>query len=219
MNELTKNVKQKKAEVLILIELAVLLLLPLPFLKLNLLYVITALIIMLLSKFVRKEKWSEYGFKAIKWKMLFLAIAFGVIYGLVDNFFIEQLITKITGAEPDLSTYASVKGNVGHLIAMLGIGWVIGGFFEEWFFRGYMYNRIQSVIHNPIIFKCTAIVITSIVFAFAHTYQGIGGIVDTGLFAVVMGLLYFALGKNVWYLMIIHGMYDTVGIIRLFLGN
>jgi len=204
---------------LILIELAVLLLLPLPFLKLNLLYVITALIIMLLSKFVRKEKWSEYGFKAIKWKMLFLAIAFGVIYGLVDNFFIEQLITKITGAEPDLSTYASVKGNVGHLIAMLGIGWVIGGFFEEWFFRGYMYNRIQSVIHNPIIFKCTAIVITSIVFAFAHTYQGIGGIVDTGLFAVVMGLLYFALGKNVWYLMIIHGMYDTVGIIRLFLGN
>ena len=219
MNELTKNVKQKKAEVLILIELAVLLLLPLPFLKLNLLYVITALIIMLLSKFVRKEKWSEYGFKAIKWKMLFLAIAFGVIYGLVDNFFIEQLITKITGAEPDLSTYASVKGNVGHLIAMLGIGWVIGGFFEELFFRGYMYNRIQSVIHNPIIFKCTAIVITSIVFAFAHTYQGIGGIVDTGLFAVVMGLLYFALGKNVWYLMIIHGMYDTVGIIRLFLGN
>ena len=204
---------------MILIELAVLLLLPLPFLKLNLLYVITALIIMLLSKFVRKEKWSEYGFKAIKWKMLFLAIAFGVIYGLVDNFFIEQLITKITGAEPDLSTYASVKGNVGHLIAMLGIGWVIGGFFEEWFFRGYMYNRIQSVIHNPIIFKCTAIVITSIVFAFAHTYQGIGGIVDTGLFAVVMGLLYFALGKNVWYLMIIHGMYDTVGIIRLFLGN
>jgi len=219
MIELIEKDKQKKTMTLILFELVVLLLLPLPFLKLNLLYVISALIIMLLSKYVRKEKWSEYGFKAIKWKTLFLAIAIGIIYGLVDNYFIEQLITKLTGAEPDLSTYSGVKGNVGHLIAMLGIGWVIGGFFEEWFFRGYIFNRLQTVIHNPFIFKYIAIIITSIVFAFAHTYQGIGGIVDTGLFAVVMGLLYFALGKNIWYLMIIHGMYDTVGIIRLFLGN
>jgi len=219
MNELIEQEKQKKINMLVLIELVVLLLLPLPFLKLNLLYVITALIIMLSSRFLRREKWSEYGFKAIKWKMLFLAIAIGLVYGFVDNYFIEQLITKLTGAQPDLSTYANVKGNVGHLIAMLGIGWVIGGFFEEWFFRGYLFNRMQGVIHDPVIFRYTAIIITSIVFAFAHTYQGIGGIVDTGLFAVVMGLLYFALGRNVWYLMIIHGMYDTVGIIRLFLGN
>ena len=219
MTEFIEQDKRNKTMMLMIIELVFLLLLPLPFLKLNLLYVITALIIMLSSRFLRKEKWSEYGFKAVKWKMLFLAIAIGIIYGFVDNFFIERLITKLTGAEPDLSTYANVTGNVGHLMAMLGIGWVIGGFFEEWFFRGYLFNRMQAVIHNPVVFKYTAIGITSIVFAFAHTYQGIGGIVDTGLFAVVMGLLYFALGKNVWYLMIIHGMYDTVGIIRLFLGN
>ena len=168
MNELIEQDKQKKTMALILIELVVLLLLPLPFLKLNFLYVITALIIMLLSKFVRKEKWSAYGFKAIKWKMVFIAIAIGVIYGFVDNYLIERLITKLTGAEPDLSTYASVKGNVGHLIAMLGIGWVIGGFFEEWFFRGYLFNRMQAVIHNPSIFKYTAIIITIPIRALAE---------------------------------------------------
>jgi hypothetical protein len=54
--------------IVVLIELIVLLLLPLPFLKLNTLYVIFALIIMLISKYLRKEKWSQYGFKSIMLK-------------------------------------------------------------------------------------------------------------------------------------------------------
>jgi len=195
------------------------LMLPLPFLKLNVLYVISALLIMFISKFVRKEKWSEYGFKSINQIMMLLAIVIGIVYGLVDNYFIEQLITKLTGAKPDLSAYENIRGDIGRLIAMLAIGWIIGGLFEEFFFRGYIYNRIQTVIHNPVVFKIISIGVTSIVFAFAHTYQGIGGMIDTGLFAVIMGFLYFIFGRNVWYLIIIHGLYDTVGIIRLYLGN
>ena len=38
------------------IEIIVLLLLPLPFLHLNVLYVVSALVIMLLSKYIRNEK-------------------------------------------------------------------------------------------------------------------------------------------------------------------
>lgn len=218
MYDLIKNDKFKRSVFLVLTELVVLLLLPLPFLKLNILYVVLAVIIMLLSRYLMKEKWSDYGFKPIKLNALLIAVVIGIIYGIVDNFFIERLITKLCGLKPDLSTCESIKGNTGRLIAMLGIGWFIGGFFEEMFFRGYLYNRFQSVIHNPVLFKYTAILITSIVFAFAHTYQGLSGIIDTGLFAVVMGLLYFAFGKNVWYIMIIHCMFDTVGIIRLYLG-
>lgn len=219
MNELIANRKFQQSTVLIFIELVVLLLLPLPFLKLNVLYVVFALIIMFLSKYLRKEKWSDYGFKSINLNMLLIAIAIGIIYGFIDNFFIEQLITKLTGTTPDLGTYESVKGNAGRLIVMLAIGWFIGGLFEEMFFRGYLYNRFHSLIKNPILFKFTTILLTSIVFAFAHNYQGISGIIDTGLFAVVMGLLYFSFGKNIWYLIIIHGLYDTVGILRLYLGN
>lgn len=203
----------------IVIELIVLLMLPLPFLKLNLLYVISALVIMFFSRFIRKEKWKEYGFKSINQKLLFVAIAIGFVYGIMDNFFIEQMITKITGVKPDLSTYENIRGNLGRLFGMLAIGWVIGGLFEEFCFRGYIFNRMQSIIHNPVVFKYLTITITSIVFAFAHTYQGIGGMVDTGLFAVVMGFLYFVFGRNIWYLIIIHGLYDTVGILRLYLGN
>jgi len=201
------------------VELFVLLLLPLPFLHLNLFYLISALAIMLLSKYLRKEKWSDYGFKTIQKKELLVAISIGVIYGFVDNYLIEPIITKWVGAEPDLSSYEGVKGNVLGLIGMLALGWIVGGLFEEFFFRGYLFNRIESLFQNPLLFKSMAILLTSIVFAFAHNYQGISGILDTFLFAIVLGLLYFYFGRNIWYLILIHGLYDTVGIFRLFLSE
>jgi hypothetical protein len=218
MTDLIQNKKSGKEIALTSTELVVLLLLPLPFLKLNVLYLVFALVIMLLSKYIRKESWSEYGFRSVKQKQLFIAIAIGIIFGFADNFLLEPLLTKLVGAEPDLSAYKAVEGNVANLVAMLALGWIVGGLFEEFFFRGYLYNRMSLLISNPTIFKWTAILITSLVFAFAHDYQGIGGIADTFIFAVVMGLLYFRLGKNVWYLVLIHGFYDTVGIFRLFLG-
>lgn len=217
-NLLIEKPKSGNTLALNLAEVFVLLLLPLPFLKLNILYVISALIIMLLSRYIRKEKWSQYGFKPVHLKQLLIAIAIGISFGFVDNFIIEPLFTKLVGVKPDLSSYENVKGNVMGLIGMLALGWFVGGLFEEFFFRGYLFNRIQSIFHNPVLFKVIAISLTSIVFAFAHNYQGIGGITDTFLFAIVMGLLYLYFGRNVWYLIIIHGLYDTVGIFRLYLG-
>ena len=201
------------------IELIVLLLLPLPFLKLNVLYLIFALVIMLLSKYIRKESWSEYGFRSVKQKQLFTAVAIGIIFGFVDNFLVEPLITKLTGAEPDLSSYEGVKGNIAGLIGMLALGWFVGGLFEEFFFRGYLFNRINSLFTNPVLQKVISILVVSVVFAFAHNYQGIGGIIGTFWFSIIMSLLYFYFGRNVWYLILIHGLYDTVGIFRLFLGQ
>jgi len=76
----------KRTAILTIFELCILLILPLPFLKINVLYVIFALLIMFLSKYLRKEKWSDYGFSEIRQKELFLAITIGIVFGFVDNF-------------------------------------------------------------------------------------------------------------------------------------
>lgn len=207
-----------QAKIWAISEIIVLLLLPLPFFKLNLIYLIAAIVITLSSKFIRKETWTDIGFKKVSTGGLLLASAIGIVYGFADNFLLEPVLTWIVGAEPDLSAYKAVEGNVVNLIAMLALGWIVGGLFEEYFFRGYLFNRMSFLISNPAIYKWTAILITSVVFAFAHDYQGIGGITDTFIFAVVMGLVYFKMGKNVWYLVLIHGFYDTVGIFRLYFG-
>jgi len=218
MTDLTRKSKSGVTLALSSTELIILLLLPLPFLKLNALYVIFALVIMLQSKYFRKENWTQYGFKAVQQKQLFIAVAIGIIFGFADNFLVEPLITKLVGAEPDLSSYEGVKGNIAGLIGMLALGWLVGGLFEEFFFRGYLFNRINSLFTNPVLQKSISILVVSVVFAFAHNYQGIGGIIGTFWFSVVMSLLYFYFGRNVWYLILIHGLYDTVGIFRLFLS-
>lgn len=202
-----------------ILELLILLILPLPFLHLNIWYVIFALLIMLLSWYLRKERWSCYGFIKIGQREFFLAVIIGIIFGFMDNFLTEPIISKITGAEPDLSSYEGVKGSISGLIEMLAIGWIVGGLFEEVFFRGYLYYRFRTLINNTQLYKWLTIVITSVVFGFAHNYQGIGGIVGTFIFAIVMGLLYFYFKRNVWYLILIHGFYDSVGIFRLYLGQ
>lgn len=218
MENYTENQQQPQTLIWSVAEVIVLLMLPLPFLKLNAIYLFSALLIMFLSKYLRKEDWDFYGFRKVEQKLIIWAIALGVGYGFVDNFLIEPVLTRIVGAEPDLSAYAAVKGNVANLIAMLGLGWIVGGLFEEFFFRGYLYHRIFQIFPHPALQKWIAVLATSIVFAFAHNYQGIGGITSTFMFALVMGLLYFKMGRNVWYLVLFHGFYDTVGIFSLFLG-
>jgi membrane protease YdiL (CAAX protease family) len=211
--------RTEKTTALTILELCVLLILPLPFLKLNVFYVISALVIMHLSKYLRGEKWSDYGFSAVRQKELLLAVAIGIVFGFVDNYLTEPLLTKLTGSEPDLSSYEGVKGNIKGLIGMLALGWIVGGLFEETFFRGYLFHRFSSLIHHPGLHKWISIAITSAVFGFAHNYQGVSGIIETTIFAVVMGLLYFYFRRNVWYLILVHGCYDTVGIVRLYLGQ
>ena len=65
MTDLIEEKKSKRIIIFLSLELLILLILPLPFLNLNIIYVLTATLIMLLSKYLRKEKWSFYGFKSI----------------------------------------------------------------------------------------------------------------------------------------------------------
>jgi membrane protease YdiL (CAAX protease family) len=183
------------------------------------LYVVFAIIIILTSKKLRKEKWPDYGFKPVTIKGAVLSVIIGFAFGLFDNYVTEPFINKLTGSLPDLSSYEGVKGSISGLIGMLALGWVVGGVFEETFFRGYLFHRFSSVIKSSFWHKIICIAGISIVFAFAHNYQGIAGIVGTFIFSVVAGSLFFAFQRNVWYLILIHGFYDTVGIYLLYLGN
>ncbi len=57
------------------------------------------------------------------------------------------------------------------------------------------------------------------VFGFAHSYQGIRGIIDEGLMGVVLGLFYLGTGCNLSVPIIAHGIADTVDLRLIFLGK
>ena len=201
-----------------LLEIAVLLALPMLSSKLGFLYIVLVLTIILLAMYRRKEKWSDYGFKAVKLDKVLLAALVGVGFSLFTTYIQEPLVTKLTGETADLSMFDHVQDNFGAFITLLAMGWFVGGLFEEFLFRGYLLTRINQVVKYPEAGKWLGILLTSITFGIAHSYQGVGGMINTFIFSVVLGLLFYIFKRNTWYVILIHGFFDTCGIAWLYLG-
>jgi membrane protease YdiL (CAAX protease family) len=206
-----------KRKAFLFIELIALLALPL--LNLNLLYIVLALILTFLTRHLTGETFSDYGFFRPTARAVFMAVAAGLILGLAANLLLDPLLVRLTGKEVDLGGYERVRGNLTGFVGLLALGWAVGGLFEEYFFRGYLFNRIRGFLRNRTVYRFSAIVLTSVVFAFAHAYQGITGILGTFIFSVIMGALFFYFRKNTWCLVLVHGCFDTVGITMLYLGR
>ena len=60
---------------------------------------------------------------------------------------------------------------------------------------------------------------SAIIFGLAHSYQGAAGILKTGAIGLVFGLAYLAVGRNLWPLILAHGLIDTIDFITHFLGG
>lgn len=56
-------------------------------------------------------------------------------------------------------------------------------------------------------------------FAFGHYYQGVTGMVDTGIFALILGGLYLYTGKNLWIPILAHGVNDTIGFLLIYFNR
>ena len=70
---MTGSIEKNKSQLtplFVLLELVVLLALPMPFLDLNILYVVIAIAMIVFSKLLRKEQWSRYGFRKVQFNMV-----------------------------------------------------------------------------------------------------------------------------------------------------
>lgn len=208
----------ERSRLIDLVEIVALLTLPMLSSRISIFYIILVLCIILAARYKRKEKWTDYGFKAVGLKMVLLAAVAGLGYAVFTNYIQEPLVAKLTGETADLSGFNSVQGNLGAFIGLLALGWIVGGLFEEFLFRGYLLNRISQVVKKPDAGKWTGIMLTSISFAIAHSYQGVGGMINTFIFSVVLGLMFYLFKRNTWYVILVHGFFDTYGIVWIYLG-
>lgn len=64
-----------------------------------------------------------------------------------------------------------------------------------------------------------SLITVNIVFGFAHSYQGITGIIDEGLAGVLLGILYLGGGNNLALPIVAHGVQDTVDLLLIFFGK
>ncbi len=152
-------------------------------------------------------------------KSLASDVLIGVAVGLLLPLLQLTLIIPHTGgaARSDVIASRAIMGDsLGGLVGAIIMGWLVGGFAEELFFRGYIFYTLRGWLPDKRLGVGVALLVSTLLFGLLHAYQGVVGMLDTGLFALLMALLYLWRGRLAAP-MIAHGLNNMLLFIGLYL--
>lgn len=160
---------------------------------------------------LRRSSWREFGLRRPRsWGRTLLLAAGGVIaIHVFVGRILSPLVIDLTNQPIDISRFDALRGNLAALISGLIIVWTLAAFGEEMVFRGYILNRLASLFKSRRTGLVVGLLLSSILFGIGHLYQGISGVILTGVVGVIYALAYLADRCNLWVSILIHGLYDT----------
>jgi membrane protease YdiL (CAAX protease family) len=177
----------------------------------------------------RGEGWSAFGLiplKRVKAKLMVLPQAL-----LVFGFFAAAVASVLFGAEALGLTFmkevpagvedrwGDVEGNLPMLLLWLAIVWTAAAFGEEMFFRGFLVTRAMALFRGVPFAAVFAVGIPALLFGLGHFYyQGLRGLVMTAAIGIAFGAAFLLMKRNLWPLVLVHGIVDTINFVVLYLG-
>lgn len=169
---------------------------------------------------VRGLRWRHVGLARPRhWpRVLAFGLGLGLLMEALELFVSQPLLIHFTGKQPDLSDFQAIHGNVKLLLLFVVLSWTLAAFGEEMVWRGYLMNRVADLGGRTRLAWAVSLIAVHVMFGFAHSYQGITGILDEGLMGLLLGLIYLGAGRNLWVPIIAHGISDTTDFLLIFLG-
>ncbi len=182
--------------------------------------IILALVIIWMAR-ERGESLSAFGLA--RPRRIWLAAVLGFIFVAVGLFALQplkDLLREAVNAPPaDLSTLEHIHGNLAAYLVWLVAAWVAAGFSEEFIFRGYLMNRIAAIGRGSIFAWFFAIIAQATLFGLGHLYAGPGVALTVGFGALFSGVYFLIAGRNLWALILAHGIWDSLGITLIYLNG
>lgn len=174
-----------------------------------------------LSLRLRGSGWRGVGLACpASWRRtLALGAAVGILLQVLSEFVTEPLFTALTHQPVDVSEFRPLVGNVKLLLLYFVVVWTLAAFGEEMTYRGYLLNRVADLGGRRPWAWAAGLLFVTLLFGFGHSYQGLTGMLDTGLHGLLLGVLYLASGRNLWVCVIAHGVTDTIALTLVFLGH
>ncbi len=183
----------------------------------------TLLVLGLLTWILRRnqESWKNFGLVSFRplWLLPVLVTGFLAVLLFVAQPFGDALRDSLVVTPPDRSFLRHIQGNLSALFGWLLVAWGIGGFAEELIFRGYLLNRMGRLLGQGPVAWTVAVVGQAVLFGLLHLYLGWGGAVVIGFNALFTGAFFLISKRNLWPLIIVHGLWDSVGLTLVFLSG
>jgi len=172
---------------------------------------------------LRGRTWQDVGLKKPEHlgRLLFITLIAVAILLPLSSLAIH-IVETLTESTPNLEAFEKIRGNIVALASGLVIAWIFGAFVEELLLRGFLLNTLHELFSHK---NCpqwltwtVAVLVTSVITGTGHFYQGIVGMVGTGLIAVGFSVIYLMNRRNLWSCILAHGLYNTVAFILVYRG-
>jgi membrane protease YdiL (CAAX protease family) len=131
-----------------------------------------------------------------------------VYYPFINHFFVVEPYTE----------YDFIREKLSNLIITLIAAWIVGGFYEEIVFRGFIQTTIREWFVKSKHSFWLAGLLTSFLFGLYHWQQGIFGIVGSFMGGILWTFLLWRYKGNLWYPIISHAVYDTIALTMIYFG-
>jgi membrane protease YdiL (CAAX protease family) len=157
-------------------------------------------ICMVLFVMWRSEKqWSDFGL--VRPQFFDVPMA-GCVF--LVHFFLWMAVARIW-MSLDLPTDSAIDTREASTLdqVLVVVAFYVGAFMEELMLRGYLLTRFEQLFKSPI----AAILLSTVIFAGYHMYQGVLGVVAAGLCGLVYGAA-FCLLRRLWPLVAAHTVFN-----------
>jgi len=170
---------------------------------------------------IRREPWSSIGFRRPgNWgRAIGLGVVLGLALELFSVFVTTPLLSRVFGVEPDYSNVSAVRGHLPILFLFLALSWSLAAFGEEICFRGFLMNRLARLMGRSRFAWFASLLLSSALFGWGHTEQGITGWVQEGLAALFLGAMFLFTGRNLAVPIVAHGISNTLAFVLIYLGR
>lgn len=138
-------------------------------------------------------------------------------FALVD-LALAPAVEQLTEQPHDLSAFAALEGDLFAWLALTAFMWITAAFGEELVFRGFLQRELARLLGDGTPGRIAATGVTAVFFGAVHLYQGVSGIVTTGVMGLLLGILFWREGGRLLPCILVHGFYDMIGITLIFLG-
>jgi uncharacterized protein len=141
-------------------------------------------------------KWSDIGIVRIRWVR-------DIALGLLLAALILGIDVAIILALDVSFLYTMVLPQGAGMIAFMALVMILNSLYEEFVWRGYMLHRLKGLLGS----MAPAVVVSTVLFASYHIYQGLGGAFMAGIAGLVWCISVILL-RSIWPAVISHTAFN-----------
>ncbi len=135
------------------------------------------------------------------------------------DFVVQPAIVRLTGEATDYSAFAALAGNTPTTLRYLAGMWLSAAVAEELFYRGHVFRMVERVGRPGVLRNLAAVIVSALLFAAPHAYQGLSGLIATFAFGLAFAVVFLSVRRNLWVVILAHGFVDTLFLTLAYAGK